>query len=310
MPTQSLTRAQIVEQLETILTTFYPSRPDHPFAPGLCAGTITDDTEQALILAQELVRSGGNFDVGHYAHRLLEWEQDVRRRGLLELLGPSTKRALLNFESGMSLDETGKGGSTNGAAMRIAPVGIVASSADLAALVGRVVEVSSFTHDSAEALAGAAAVAGTISAGLDGESLDDALGVALRAAELVEVSRGERGSAPLSVKIEQAIAIGRRFTGTSLIEAVIKEVGTSLASEESVPASFAVLVANHDDGWMACRIAASLGGDTDTIGAMVGAMSGALWGPETFPEWAKEKVERTNNLDLASVASDLLHLRR
>jgi ADP-ribosylglycohydrolase len=61
---------------------------------------------------------------------------------------------------------------------------------------------------------------------------------------------------------------------------------------------------------MACRIAASLGGDTDTIGAMVGAMSGALCGTDTFPSWAIEKVERTNNLHLASIARRLLLLRR
>ena len=77
MPTQSLTRAQVIAQYESILTTFHASRPDHPFAPGLAAGTITDDTEQALILAEELLASGDRFDVRHYARRLVEWEQEV-----------------------------------------------------------------------------------------------------------------------------------------------------------------------------------------------------------------------------------------
>lgn len=310
MPTQSLTRAEVVAQFEPVLTTFYASRPDHPFAPGLAAATVTDDTEQALILADELLGSTSGFDVHHYARRLLEWEKGVRERGLLDLLGPSTKRALSNVEAGVDPSQAGTSGTTNGAAMRIAPVGIVASSTNLEALVNRVIEVSVLTHNTSVALAGAAAVAATISAGIDGASLEDGVDLALAAARLLEASFDASAAPVISDRIERAIGIGRRLSGTVLIEAVSTEIGTSLASEESVPAAFAVLVANPDDGWLACRIAASLGGDTDTISAMTGAMSGALGGPLTFPSWAVEKVAHTNHLDLASVARDLLQIRR
>jgi ADP-ribosylglycohydrolase len=310
MPTQSLTRQVIVEQFEDVLSTFYPSRPDHPFAAGLAAGTVTDDTEQALILADELLATRDGFDSRHYARRLIEWEDDVRRRGLLDLLGPSTKQALLNVESGMSLSDTGKNGTTNGAAMRIAPVGIVATSADVAGLVSLVVEVSSLTHNTAVALSGAAAIAGAISAGIDGAQLDKAIEAALGAARMVEAKFDSTGPTRVSARIEQAADIGRRCRGSSLIEVVCDQIGTSLASEESVPAAFAVLVANRDDGWLACCIAASLGGDTDTIAAMTGAMSGALFGSATFPAWAVEKIERANHLDLVGVARQLLALRR
>ncbi|MGA2432739.1 MAG: ADP-ribosylglycohydrolase family protein [Acidimicrobiales bacterium] len=310
MPTQSLTREQVVSQFEPVLTTFHASRLDHPFAPGLAAGTITDDTEQALILAEELLASSGGFDVLHYARRLIEWEYDVRRRGLSDLLGPSTKQALLNVESGMDPAVAGKSGTTNGAAMRIAPVGIICSSADVETLVDLVIEVSALTHNTPEALSGAAAVAAMIGAGINGGSLGDGIDLALEAARIVESRRAASGAALLSARIERAVDVGRRWGGTALIEAVGSDVGTSLASEESVPAAFAVLVANRDDGWMACRVAASLGGDTDTIGAMTGAMSGALRGLYAFPAWAIEMVERTNHLDLASVARELISARR
>ena len=189
MPTQSLTREEIVAQFEVILTTFHTSRPDHPFAPGLAAGTITDDTEQALILAEELLASSEKFDVRHYARRLVRWEQDVRQRGLLDLLGPSTKLALVNIESGVDPAVSGRSGTTNGAAMRIAPVGIISSSADVDA-VNRVIEVSALTHNTAVALSGAA-VAATISAGIDGASLDDALAVALKGPKWSKRSSGQ-----------------------------------------------------------------------------------------------------------------------
>ena len=48
----------------------------------------------------------------------------MRARGSLSLLGPSTKRALAALLAGTPLDETGRTGTTNGAAMRITPVGV------------------------------------------------------------------------------------------------------------------------------------------------------------------------------------------
>ncbi len=308
MPTQSLTREDIVKQFGDVVTTFYDARADHPFASGLAAGTVTDDTEQTLILAEELLSSPTSFDPRHWAERLLAWEDDVRRRGLLDLLGPSTKGALANVAAGMDLSETGLGGSTNGAAMRIAPVGILTSSHDLVRLVQRVTEVSSLTHNTPTALGAAAAVAAFISAGIDARSFDDALGAALAAAWLVEHVRDD-GSRLVSTRIEQAIQLGRQYSQTSLIDAVRRELGTSLASEESVPAAFAMLAAASGDGWHACCVAASLGGDTDTIAAMTGAMSGALWGMAAFPAWAIDQVEQKNLLDLSRVARALIERR-
>lgn len=310
MPTQSLTREQIEEEFEPVLETFHASRPDHPFAAGLAAGTVTDDTEQALILAQELVVSREHFDARGYARRLVEWEQDVARRGLLDLLGPSTKQALENIEAGMDPEESGRGGSTNGAAMRVAPVGIVCDSADVGGLVELVLEVSALTHNTEVALSGAVAVAAMISAGIDGASLDDGIRYSLEATKLVESRYPADGSFRISDRIERAVVIGRQFKGSELIDVVGRDIGTSLATVESVPAAFAVLVANRDDGWMACRIAASLGGDTDTIGAITGAMSGALRGPATFPPWAIEKVQAVNRLELTRVARELVRARR
>ncbi len=46
------------------------------------------------------------------------------RRGSRDLLGPSTKRALERLAAGEPGAETGRDGTTNGAAMRVTPVGI------------------------------------------------------------------------------------------------------------------------------------------------------------------------------------------
>ena len=51
MPTESLPRPEIAARYGPLLEEFQPGAPDQPLAPGLPAGTITDDTEQALLLA-------------------------------------------------------------------------------------------------------------------------------------------------------------------------------------------------------------------------------------------------------------------
>ena len=53
----------------------------------------------------------------------------MRARGSLDLLGPSTKRALTALLAGADIDQAGRFGVTNGAAMRITPVGIATPSA-------------------------------------------------------------------------------------------------------------------------------------------------------------------------------------
>jgi ADP-ribosylglycohydrolase len=86
-------------------------------------------------------------------------------------------------------------------------------------------------------------------------------------------------------------------------------VGTSLASQESVPAAFAVLAAYPDDPWLVCRLAASVGGDTDTIAAIAGAVAGACHGVDAFPADARRTVAEVNGLRLDDLAARLLEVR-
>ncbi|RUU06785.1 ADP-ribosylglycohydrolase family protein, partial [Mesorhizobium sp. M7A.T.Ca.TU.009.01.3.2] len=61
MPTQLLSPARIAE-LYGHVEDFIEPFADHPVSKGLAAGTITDDTEQALLLGRILVESGDRFD--------------------------------------------------------------------------------------------------------------------------------------------------------------------------------------------------------------------------------------------------------
>ena len=362
MPTQMLSRRKIAGRWGGTLRGFEPAPPGHPIAAGLPAGSVTDDTEQAVLLGRLLVKGHGVVDPRELAGALVGWEREMAARGSLDLLGPSTKRAVAAVLAGVPPEEAGASGATNGAAMRIAPVGLAfalnlpdpASSADhesqtapvslaastigagspspppdlgLSTLVDRVEAVSRVTHDTGLALAGASAVAAAVSAGVSGAGIGEATALAVAAARIGACRGHWVAGADVAARIEWATSLvagrdrdeaariewaTRLVAGRDLDEAaalIYTLVGTSLATQESVPAAFAVLAAVPDDPWQACLLAASLGGDCDTIAAMAGAVAGACHGLDAFPPEAIAVID-AHGLDLAGLADDLLALRR
>lgn len=309
MPTQSLPRARVQARYGDLIDGFAAGAPDHPLAAGLPAGSVTDDTEQAVIVGRLVIEGGGTVDPDRLATELLAWEQDMRARGSLDLLGPSTRHALDQILAGHAPGETGRDGTTNGAAMRITPVGIATPASDVSLLTDRVVAASRLTHGTGVALAGAAAVAAAVSAGVDGASVPEATAVAVRAAR-VAAGRGRWiAAADVPTRITWATGLVRGLPDGQVIDTVYRLVGTSLATQESVPAAFAVAAACADDPWLACRMGASVGGDCDTIAAIAGAICGACLGASSLPAHARARIDDVNHLGLAELADGLLAVR-
>ena len=167
---------------------------------------------------------------------------------------------------------------------------------------------SSVTHNTGIALAGAAAVAAAVSAGVSGAGVAEATALAVQAARIA----AERGhwvaGADVAARIEWATRLVAGRDETEATELIYTLVGTSLATQESVPAAFAVLAVTPADPWRACLLAASLGGDCDTIAAMAGAVAGACHGVESFPPEAIAVID-AHGLGLADLADDLVALR-
>jgi ADP-ribosylglycohydrolase len=308
MPTQLLSHDQVGTHFGR-LDGFREAPPDHRIAAGLPAGSITNDTEQALLLTDALLAGGGHVDSEDLARRLLAWAERARERGSLDLLGPSTSAAVTALVADGPLDVFGRSAATNGAAMRITPVGLVAAADDLAALVDLVVEASRVTHYTSVAIAGAAAVAAAVSAGIAGASVAEATALAISAAELGQ-QRGEWvAGAAIPRRIAWAVGLIDTNDHDRSVADVVELVGTSIATQESVPAAFAIFALHPDEPWQACLTAASLGGDSDTIAAMTGAIAGACHGMDQWPQHAVQTVREINNLDLETVADKLLALR-
>ncbi|GAA1277150.1 ADP-ribosylglycohydrolase family protein [Streptomyces javensis] len=308
MPTQIMSRRSIVARFGTV-TDFEPGPEDNPVSAGMPAGSVTDDTDQAVIVGRLLTGSGGRIDPLRLAHELLEWERAMKAKGSFDLLGPSTKAALEAVSRGVPPEEAGKAGATNGAAMRITPVGVAFPDTPLEPFLDRVAEACQVTHDTSIGIASAAAVAAAVSRGIGGGNLEDAFGAAITAA----AAGAERGhwvaGADIAARIGWAVELVRGLPERQALDRVCDLVGTSVASQESVPAAFAVLALAEGEPWRACLLAANLGGDCDTIGAIAGAIAGAVSGASALPDDALATLRSVNDLDLEPLAKALLTLR-
>jgi ADP-ribosylglycohydrolase len=309
MPTQYLPRATVRERYG-ILDDFHPGPDDNNISRGRPAGQVTDDTDQAVILGELFVAGKGTVDPRAFGDRLLEWAERMRATGSLDLLGPSTLRALRLVADGVPPEQAGRWGDTNGAAMRIAPVGIGVPSEPLPRLVDAVEEASLVTHHTGIAVAGASAIAAAVSSGIDGNPLPDSLRHAVEAARL----GGRRGFYTAGANVADRIAwaldlvAGRR--PADAIDVVYRLVGTGVATQEAVPAALALASLHPDDAWDAARHAASLGGDCDTIAAMCGAVVGAHAGTGSFPAHILARLTAANpGLALDRLADELLAVR-
>ena len=316
MPTQAMSPEQIREVYGTI-TGLVDADASQPYAPGMPACSVTDDTEQALLVASLLVRGRGSssgrvaLDAGEFAHALLAWEDSMIERGSLDLLGPSTKAALERVRAGEDPLTVGGAGTTNGAAMRVTPIGISMSTADPEAFADAVWSSCQVTHATRQGFQSAALVAAAVSMGIDAarSTTPDLRSLLWKAVTYVD-SLPERGAWTPDPDVVAATRRAMQLVAnpaSSSLECLVEQVGTSVASAQAIPMAFALLA--RDPSPQALLDAANIGGDTDTIGAIAGAILGAALGFEVFVGRGLAQVELTSHLDLPSVALELLELR-
>ena len=316
MPAQAMSPEQIHAVYGTI-TGLVDGDASQPYAPGMPAGSVTDDTEQALLVASLLVRGRGTssgrvaLDAGKFAHALLAWEDSMIERGSLDLLGPSTKAALERVRAGEDPLTVGGAGTTNGAAMRVTPIGISMSTADPEAFADAVWSSCQVTHATRQGFQSAALVAAAVSMGIDAvrSTTPDLRSLLWKAVTYVD-SLPERGAWTPDPDVVAATRRAMQLVAnpaSSSLECLVEQVGTSVASAQAIPMAFALLA--RDPSPQALLDAANIGGDTDTIGAIAGAILGAVLGFEVFVGRGLAQVELASHLDLPSVALELLELR-
>jgi ADP-ribosylglycohydrolase len=317
MPTQLLSRERSIEILEAE-GIFADAPADNPICPGLARGTITDDTYQLLILAENLIDNRGAFEPRSFANRMLDWEKQMIAADLHDLLGPSTKAALVMAQGSADPDSVSLAGTTNGASMRIPVLGCavpILPAAGANALVDQTLEINRLSHNSLEANLASVIVAAVISAGIDGLPWTESLEVGFIASEVLTERWGASPSENIFsglqenilFEVEHVAALGGKMAALEFIDS---NIGTSMESRESVVAALAVASLAEGRPINAAQLGAALGGDSDTIAAIASAMvaSSGHWGQDEVE--AAFFVTELNQLDFSAMSARLFDLRK
>lgn len=331
MPCEFLTREEIRVRYGR-LNRFAEPDASH-FHHGMCAGRITDDTEQTIALIEALDEHG-RITPEVAARAYLKWADDCNA-WQSTVMGPSTRRALERLKAGEDPRATGSLGDTVGAAMRVAPIGLVnagrlAEAAEecylsclpthgvsiaiggacaVACAVARAV-VCSAGREVAGATTGAATCGQATTAVADTGVIGEILDAAVWGAQYGEA----RGAAWAGASVAARIRLARRIVAESrcageALDALYETCGVGMLPTELVPTAMGIVALYGADCAKAVEAAVNMGGDADTLASIVGAVTGALHGIGGFPtEWVMT-VEDVNGISICELARRLVCVR-
>jgi ADP-ribosylglycohydrolase/tetratricopeptide (TPR) repeat protein len=225
-----------------------------PAREGWSRGATSDDTALTLLVAHHLADRDGDGDPAAFLADLAEQEPAIRG------LGPTTTAAIERFRRGGKAAGS-PGRATNGAAMRALPIGWVLPHDQAERRRQVTIAMSRATHADPAALVAACVIATCASWALENAS----------ASMLLTVAAEEAREAAQAVTTEPRLAemLAQVSAGTWQPPAN----GVSLDPYETVAAvlSCATQATSLRSGLVS---AVQLGGDTDTVAALVGGLMG------------------------------------
>ena len=231
-------------------------------------GFVSDDTEQAALVAQSLAREPHDPVRCALAFRrsLLGWALRLPWG-----IGRATLHACLRMMLG--LPRSGVRSAGNGAAMRAAVVGVYfRDDQEARERFGRA--LAEVTHVDPRAVDGALYVAEVAAAGAGLEPTTSPL-------ECVRIGIGVLADSDLRAAAERAVRLAEANVET---EAAAAALGTSGYVLHTAAFATFCFVRFGDDPIHALREAISAGGDTDSIAAVLGGWLGALHGATGLPQ--------------------------
>lgn len=277
---------------------------ENQFIPrSLPQGSITDDTINTLMILETIEKNKGVLEAEDYIQALTSWIENSENAELVS--GPSTLRAVRAIKNGLPMEKSGIGNTTNGAAMKISPIGLISDYKNLEQLIENVHEICYPTHNTSIAVTGAAVVAACISyVASGGQQINDLWELALKT---VEKSKGygiDFPSPSLEFRIRYAREIVERYQGEDAIEKLVFELGTGVETIETIPAVLAIVQIANGNPTKAARIGAGIGADTDTIASIAASICGGM--NQTFVEEDILLLERVNSIDFEGLTDKIL----
>lgn len=285
-PTEGLTRPQIVERYGWV-SDFVDDDP---------AGT--DDTEYAVLTARLILAHGSKLTAEDVA---AAWTENlVNQVGGFYGGGFSEMTAINNLRKGLAPPVTGSDNHemwSDGAAMRIAPVGILCAGDPAGA--ARLAAVEAQVSHAKDGVYCAQVIAAGVAAAMTAHSWEDVVQAALGAAPPDSWSARTIGRAIEigSAHLDLGVALDELYEQISIFHYPFADVGP-----EATALALGVFVAARGEYIPAVLGGTNIGRDADTIAAMAGSMAGALHGSEAVPEKWRHRINVVRGHCIASTA--------
>ena len=255
-------------------------------------GETTDDTERTIAVARAILQDG---DVRHASvgRELLKCIKSVH---------PGVK-SLWEFHQAGDPARVTERHDGCGAAIRVAPVGILYSSDRLEKIIAAAREASIPTHGGALAIAAAAATAAAVSAAIDGASPAVIIEIVQRAAAQAERQRS--GSAAFAEAVRTIHADLHQWSELHPGEVAARYFPKDPLTIVPLAVTLGTVM---ESAQAAILLATNIGGDSDSVASIAGAILGARC-PETVNDEWYAVVEMVNGHDLIPIAEALSGLR-
>lgn len=245
-------------------------------------GMISDDTEHTLMVAQALLSEPN--DAAAF-QRVLAWKFRWWFACVPAGMGLATAKACLKLWIGVPASRSAVNSGGSGPAMRSAIIGAYFAN-DLEKRREFVRASSRLTHKGWQAETAALAVAEATAVAVTTSGELDARDVLLKLRGLSSEAEWQEWMG----RIESGLA--ERMTVGGFVRSCGLERGVSGYSLHVVSAALYAWLLHRGDFRSALCAALDCGGDTDTVGAIVGALCGASGGVEGIPrEWIEGIVE-------------------
>ncbi len=308
MPSELWSRRNVKEYFGRI-DTFLDGPESNNVACNFTKGQYTDDTSQALLILDALISNQFQPEDSKIASALLEWADRINAFEN-NILGPSSKAALLAVKNGEDPSAITALAETNGAAMRIPPIGCLFSPDNPEALIDYVWKVNKVTHASDVAIAGSSMIAGAVSAAINQQTWDDIMAYVMNIYDKAILYGAETYSASLKSRLELGLHYAEKFANDeeAFSSHIYHVIGCGVLTSESVPA--ALSIAYYAKTVERCALlCANIGGDTDTIGAMATAICGAKQGASNIDENLIKQIDESNPVRFRDYADQILLYR-
>jgi len=294
--TEGYSQEEVLQNYGEYLQSFrQPIQPKSKFTWGYAE--VTDDTTFTLLIAESIIekRAVARQDI----------IQRILRKKIKGWPGWDDFSEAVQL-GGDKVEDFARLRNRNGAPMRVSPVGIINGPENIEKIVQDVDLACSMTHGAMSALSAACAMAGAISAAVEGWEKEQVFRVAVKAARLGE-HLGNDDARPPADRILFGIDFVKSYKGSELAKDLCGVLNPGFLAYEAVPYALSLSygIPNAKEVILG---AVNQGGDADSIASMAGSVAAAL-SPDTLPrEWVRE-VEKTNNLNLSKIGARLVKLR-